>query len=189
MAQLQVAPTISGIAAEADGEIFETYNEDGTPLGRELRAICHQRGIWHRAVYALLFNTAGELLIQRRSLAKKVSPGQWDLSVAEHLSPGETFLQGVVRGLSEELGVKLTPQQQAALQGPLTPMHQRKLIIPERGIQASSGSGEEPPLCKCWGCERLARAETRTRPQMHEHVPLPLVVYRLRRLNGIVHCP
>ncbi|EFJ46000.1 hypothetical protein VOLCADRAFT_121136 [Volvox carteri f. nagariensis] len=125
----------AGIAAESEGEIFDTYNEDGTPLGRELRSICHGHGIWHRAVYAYLFNTRGELLIQRRSEDKKVAPGQWDLSVAEHLSPGETFRDAVARGLAEELGVQLTPEKLDSLQGPLIPMHQRKLLIPEKGIK------------------------------------------------------
>ncbi|GIL78257.1 hypothetical protein Vretimale_7634 [Volvox reticuliferus] len=125
----------AGVAAEAEGEVFETFSEDGTPLGREFRSVCHAHGIWHRAVYAYLFNALGQLLIQRRSLNKKVAPGQWDLSVAEHLSPGETFRDGVVRGLAEELGVELSPQQLVALQGPLTPMHQRRLLIPEKGIK------------------------------------------------------
>ncbi|GFR49292.1 hypothetical protein Agub_g11314 [Astrephomene gubernaculifera] len=125
----------AGVAAEAEGEIFETYNEDGTPLGRELRSVCHAHGIWHRAVYGYLFNANGELLIQKRSSDKKVAPSQWDLSVAEHLSPGESFRDGVVRGLAEELGVVLTPDHLASLQGPLSPMHQRRLLIPERGIK------------------------------------------------------
>lgn len=125
----------AGIAAESEGEEFDTFNEDGTPLGRELRSVCHAQGIWHRAVYAYVFNTKGELLLQRRSFDKKVAPGQWDLSVAEHLVPGESFRNGVARGLAEELGVVLTLEQISALQGPLTPMHQRKLLIPERGIK------------------------------------------------------
>ncbi|KXZ55479.1 hypothetical protein GPECTOR_2g1028 [Gonium pectorale] len=125
----------AGVSAEAEGEIFDTYNEDGTPLGRELRSVCHAKGIWHRAVYAYLFNTRGELLIQRRSDSKKVAPATWDLSVAEHLSPGESFRDGALRGLSEELGVTLGPDQALALQGPLAPVHQRRLLIPERGIK------------------------------------------------------
>lgn len=93
----------AGISAESHEELFETYTEDGRPLGLELRRICHAKGIWHRAVYCFLFNSAGELLLQRRSVAKKVGPGQWDLSVAEHLAPGESFRQGVERGLQVRL--------------------------------------------------------------------------------------
>ncbi len=53
------------------------------------------RGVWRHAalqvVYVLLFNTAGELLIQKRAQAKRIAPGQWDLSVA-----GETLEHGYV---------------------------------------------------------------------------------------------
>jgi isopentenyl-diphosphate delta-isomerase len=45
------------------------------------------------------------LLIQRRQLTKDVCAGAWDLSVAEHLTPGESFEQGALRGLHEELGI------------------------------------------------------------------------------------
>ncbi|KAG2424350.1 hypothetical protein HXX76_014559 [Chlamydomonas incerta] len=135
MAQAALLSRDAGVTAESEGEVFDTYAEDGTPLGRELRSVCHAQGIWHRAVYAFLFNGAGELLIQRRSLNKKVAPGQWDLSVAEHLSPGESYAAGVVRGLEEELGVALTQEQRAALKGPITPRHKRRLLIPDKGIQ------------------------------------------------------
>ncbi|PNW80190.1 hypothetical protein CHLRE_08g381800v5 [Chlamydomonas reinhardtii] len=135
MVQAALLSRDAGVTAESEGEVFDTYTEDGTPLGRELRSVCHAKGIWHRAVYALLFNSAGELLIQRRSPDKKVAPGQWDLSVAEHLSPGESYAEGVARGLEEELGVTLTQEQRAALQGPITPRHPRRLLIPQQGIQ------------------------------------------------------
>jgi isopentenyldiphosphate isomerase len=41
------------------------------------------------AVYVFVFDKKGRLLIQRRSPNKKIGQGQWDLSVAEHLSQGE----------------------------------------------------------------------------------------------------
>lgn len=67
---------------------------------------------------------AGDLLIQQRSAKKRVGPNQWDLSVAEHLSVGETFKQGVQRGLHEELGIA-----DAVVTGPLGPMHKRRLEV------------------------------------------------------------
>lgn len=121
----------AGVAADTQEEVFDTYTEDGVPLGQELRKICHARGIWHRAVYCFVFNGAGSLLMQRRSEAKKIGARQWDLSVAEHLSPGEGFKQGVVRGLQEELGIDV---EAAAIHGPLAPMHKRQLVLPEIGV-------------------------------------------------------
>ena len=52
-----------------------------------------------------LFSADGRLLIQQRQLSKDVCPGAWDLSVAEHLQSGESYVAAAVRGLREELGV------------------------------------------------------------------------------------
>jgi isopentenyl-diphosphate Delta-isomerase len=81
----------TSVAAENDAELFDTYDIEGNYLGTELRGICHAQGIFHRAVYCFVFNTAGQLLLQRRSSKKKIAPLKWDLSVAEHLQPGESF--------------------------------------------------------------------------------------------------
>lgn len=86
-------------------EIFETLTPDGKPAGLAPRSRVHREGLWHRAVNIFLFRPDGRLLIQRRQLSKDVWPGAWDLSVAEHLKPGETYADGAVRGLREELGI------------------------------------------------------------------------------------
>ena len=64
--------------------------------------------------------------MQRRSPLKKIGGGQWDLSVAEHLSPGESYAQGAQRGLREELGIEVGVD---ALAGPLAPTHRRELRV------------------------------------------------------------
>ncbi len=56
-------------------------------------------------MYVLLHNSAGLLLLQRRSARKGVFPGCWDLSCAEHVSPGESYEAAALRGLREELRV------------------------------------------------------------------------------------
>jgi len=86
-------------------ERFEIFDESGRPLGIESRSRVHREGLWHRAANVFLFLPDGTLLIQRRQLTKDVWPGAWDVSVAEHLMPGESFEQGALRGLREELGV------------------------------------------------------------------------------------
>lgn len=86
-------------------ELFDTFTPDGKPTGLAPRSRVHREGLWHRAVNVFLFQTDGRLLIQRRQLSKDVWPGAWDLSVAEHLRPGETYADGAIRGLREELGV------------------------------------------------------------------------------------
>ncbi|MGW8369693.1 MAG: NUDIX hydrolase [Gammaproteobacteria bacterium] len=86
-------------------EQLEVFDEQGRPCGRAPRSAVHREGLWHRAANVFLFVDSGRLLIQRRALDKDVCPGAWDLSVAEHLAPGESFEQGARRGLREELGL------------------------------------------------------------------------------------
>ncbi len=86
-------------------EPFEIFDEEGRLSGVAPRSLVHRRGLWHRAVNVFLFRKDGRLIIQRRQWSKDVCPGKWDLSVAEHLKPGETYEQGAFRGLQEELGV------------------------------------------------------------------------------------
>ena len=93
-------------------ELFETYDAKGQALGLVPRSEVHRRGLWHRAVNVFLFDATGALYLQRRADTKDVAPGLWDLSAAEHLIPGETYADGALRGLAEELGVTdvtLTP--------------------------------------------------------------------------------
>jgi isopentenyl-diphosphate delta-isomerase type 1 len=87
-------------------ELFETFDAEGNVVGIAPRSRVHREGLWHRAANVFLFRSDGRLLIQRRQWSKDVCPGAWDLSVAEHLKPGETYAEGAARGLREELGVE-----------------------------------------------------------------------------------
>ena len=110
-------------------ELFETFDEDGRPLGLVSRKDVHRRGLWHRASNVLLFDSADRLYLQRRAASKDVWPNAWDVSVGEHLQPGETFEQAAHRGLAEELAiadVELTP---------LGPVVRGCVEIPEHGIK------------------------------------------------------
>jgi len=86
-------------------ELFETFNGQGQPTGLVARSRVHALGLWHKAVNVFLFRTDGRLIIQLRHESKDLCPGTWDLSVAEHLKPGESYLEGALRGLNEELGI------------------------------------------------------------------------------------
>jgi len=93
-------------------EWFQTYDEDGNELALVPRSRVHATGLGHRAANVLLFRSNGELLLQKRATEKDVCPGLWDLSAAEHLMPGESYLEAANRGLAEELGITqitLTP--------------------------------------------------------------------------------
>lgn len=53
--------------ADQTDELFEIVNEDNNVVGIQTRADVHARGLRHRAVYCLVFDIQGQLLLQRRS--------------------------------------------------------------------------------------------------------------------------
>ena len=71
----------------------------------------HREGLLHRAFSVFLFNDAGEMLLQKRALAKYHSPGLWTNTCCSHPRPGESTENAARRRLSEEMGLScdLTP--------------------------------------------------------------------------------
>ena len=85
-------------------EILDIVNETGEVLGQATRAEIHRRRLLHRVVHLLVFNSKGELLLQKRSQLKDIAPGKWDTSVGGHVEHGETIDQALRREMEEELG-------------------------------------------------------------------------------------
>jgi isopentenyldiphosphate isomerase len=93
-------------------EIVVIVDRDNQPIGAVTRKIMRQQRLIHRASYILVFNTAGELYIQKRSRTKDIYPGYWDLAAGGVILEGESYEEGAKRELREELGisgVKLRP--------------------------------------------------------------------------------
>ena len=87
-------------------EILEVVDGEDRVLGTERRGVIHAEGLMHRSAQVLLFNTSGELFLQKRSMDKDEFPGLWDSSAAGHLAPGESYHQCALRELEEELGIR-----------------------------------------------------------------------------------
>ena len=66
----------------------------------------HVNGLLHRAFSIFLFNTKGEMLLQKRAEGKYHSPMKWTNTVCSHPRQEETYLQGAMRRLEEELGIQ-----------------------------------------------------------------------------------
>lgn len=112
----------------AGEEHFETFTETGEPLGLAPRSVVHARGLWHRSVHVFLFDDDGRLHLQRRATDKDVCPDRWDQSAAEHLKPGESYAEGALRGLAEELGITGVELE------PLGSIYAARLDLPVPGI-------------------------------------------------------
>jgi len=88
-------------------EIFDVVNERDEVIGRETRREVHRTGLKHRAVHVLVFNSRGEVFLQKRSMTKDSSPGLWDSSASGHLDCGEDYDACALRELREEIGLDL----------------------------------------------------------------------------------
>jgi 16S rRNA (adenine1518-N6/adenine1519-N6)-dimethyltransferase len=111
---IDLARTLDPAAAhppQHDGEQFDVVDENDQVIGTKPRSEVHARNLLHRAVHILVFNQAGELLLQKRSAWKDREPGKWDSSAAGHLEPGESYEAAAARETEEELGIRptLTP--------------------------------------------------------------------------------
>lgn len=89
-------------------EYFDVLNENGEFTGKiATRAECHEKGLWHRAVYAFIIDKSGNVLLQKRSSNKKLWPNKWDVTVGGHVETKEFGRQALIRECAEELGLKV----------------------------------------------------------------------------------
>lgn len=89
-----------------DDEIIEIVDSEDNVVGQATRVEIHRRRLMHRAVHLFVFNSAGEIYVQRRSDSKDRHPGILDSSAAGHVDPGESYDDAAARELFEELSVK-----------------------------------------------------------------------------------
>jgi isopentenyl-diphosphate delta-isomerase type 1 len=88
-------------------DIFDIVNERDEVIGCKPRSEVHARRLLHRAIHVLVFNTRGEIFLQKRSMKKDRQPGVWDSSCSGHVDSGEDYDQTAVRELREEIGLYL----------------------------------------------------------------------------------
>lgn len=89
-------------------EIFDVVNDRDEVIGQAPRSEVHARGLLHRAAHVLVFNTQGEVFLQKRSMRKDRQPGLWDSSASGHVDSGEDYDACAARELREELGLRVS---------------------------------------------------------------------------------
>lgn len=87
-------------------ELFQVVDENDRAVGEAPRSEVHGNNLRHRAVHLFVFNSEGELFLQKRSAWKDRHPLLWDSSAAGHVDAGEDYDETAVRELVEELGVE-----------------------------------------------------------------------------------
>jgi hypothetical protein len=93
-------------------EIFPIVDESGAVIGSATRGECHSGSkLLHPVVHLHVFNSKGEVYLQRRPDWKDIQPGKWDTAVGGHIDYGETPEEALLREVREELGITdFTPE-------------------------------------------------------------------------------
>lgn len=81
-------------------------DESDREVGTEDKERAHREGRLHRAFSVFVFNSRGEMLLQRRARGKYHSPGLWTNTCCSHPRPGESVAAAARRRLREEMGME-----------------------------------------------------------------------------------
>ena len=87
-------------------ELFDVVDRDDRVLRQERRSVVHAQKLLHRAVHIFLFNSRGQLLVQRRSASKDEYPLTYTSSASGHVGAGESYEECAPRELQEEVGLE-----------------------------------------------------------------------------------
>lgn len=86
-------------------ELVDIVDDDDVVIATVARSEMRSRRLQHRSVGIAVMSSDGRLLIHRRSVAKDIWPGWWDIAAGGVVAAGETYEQAARRELDEELGV------------------------------------------------------------------------------------
>lgn len=80
-------------------------DQNDEPVGVGEKLSVHLEGKLHRAFSVFIFNSQGQMLLQRRGVRKYHSGGLWTNTCCSHPRPGEAVLDAAQRRLFEEMGI------------------------------------------------------------------------------------
>ena len=93
----------------AADEIVAIVDENNTVVGSAPRREMRAKALPHRATYVLVFNSRGDLYVQKRTMTKDVFPGYYDPAAGGVVLAGEEYEQGALREVEEEMGIRGVP--------------------------------------------------------------------------------
>ena len=97
-------------------EMFPLVDEQGNITGAATRGECHNGSkLLHPVIHLHVFNSKGELYLQKRPEWKDIQPGKWDTSVGGHVDLGESVEMALTRSTRRARHYRLYSRNRHAL--------------------------------------------------------------------------
>ena len=106
-------------------ELIDILNDDLTVFKSCLKSEAHKHGYLHASIHVWFYTDSGGILLQKRSVNKIAFPNLWDVSVAGHITSGETAINSALREVEEEIGLSITKKELKKI-GSFKEIHQHK---------------------------------------------------------------
>ena len=90
------------------------------------RKLANEKGYSVRIAAVLVFNSKGEIVLQKVSQHKKKDAGKWSYSAAGHVDANEDYPTAALRELEEELGIKGEIEDYIGLSRTVDPVTKQK---------------------------------------------------------------
>jgi 8-oxo-dGTP pyrophosphatase MutT (NUDIX family) len=117
-----------------DGELWQVFTENGLPVQdrgaiddeftRDPLMVMGNSHVWmwHKT------DDGANVLLQKRALTKKTSPGFYHISAAGHINVGESPIAAALRETKEELGLTVDPERLYLVHVTRTAKHPQSLL-------------------------------------------------------------
>tara|TARA_R110000868_G_scaffold1250_1_gene9668 strand:- start:502 stop:1059 length:558 start_codon:yes stop_codon:yes gene_type:complete len=93
-------------------ELIDVLDDHGNKTGETvLKSIAHKQGIFHQTVHIWFYTKNHQILLQQRGKEKDTFPLLFDVSVAGHISAGESIEDAAIREIKEEIGITIAKDQ------------------------------------------------------------------------------
>ena len=107
-------------------ELLRVVDKNGNFTGEIFdREYIHDNNLLHNEVSVFILNSNKEILLQKRSVLKRFSPGKWGLC-AGHVSYDETLEDAALREIKEEIGLDIGL-------GDLNPIGDKLVLLYDKG--------------------------------------------------------
>lgn len=112
--------------------------ETDTVVGQAEKPRIYSEFLPHRIVHIFIYNTGGQILLQKRGATLPYCPNHWATAACGHVSSGEDYLISGARELQEEIGIQ-TPLRFVA--APIYTMADRPYFKKRLGVLTGASEG------------------------------------------------